>query len=166
MRVALNRGFGKRLARRIEKYEFEVGILNDKAHKLAKETPFGETPDLGVYAGGPVRKLSGEALGISVGDVLVDNMQRMNTDLLREPFQKTSSDINKFTKGFLNFAFGRVSKRRVENLLQAIVRNPILRGDYGGNSAFTADVKGFDRFLIDTGQMFKNIKARLLGSAK
>lgn len=53
-----------------------------------------------------------------------------------------------------------MSKKRLENLLQAIVRNPILRLEYGKNTATAADNKGFDRHLFDTGQMFKAITAR------
>jgi hypothetical protein len=47
------------------------------------------------------------------------------------------------------------------NAIQAIVRNPILRGDYGRNNLFTQKVKGFNRLMIDTGQFFNNIKARV-----
>jgi hypothetical protein len=50
----------------------------------------------------------------------------------------------------------------MENLAQAIIRNPILRGDYGSNSALTRKIKGFDRFMFDTGQLFQSIKAKVL----
>jgi hypothetical protein len=66
----------------------------------------------------------------------------------------------KFTKSFIDLVMGRVPIKRVENLVQAIVRNPILRQDYGTNEARTADAKGFDRHLIDTSQMFRALKAR------
>ena len=35
-----------------------------------------------------------------------------------------------------------------------------LKKEYGNNKAATADNKGFDRHLIDTGQTFKEIRAR------
>lgn len=53
-----------------------------------------------------------------------------------------------------------LSIKRVENLLQAVVRNPILKLEYGDNTAITADMKGFDRHLFGTGQTFKAIKAK------
>jgi hypothetical protein len=55
--------------------------------------------------------------------------------------------------------FGGGGRQRVLNLLQAIVRNPILKHQYGPNTSATADAKGFDRHLFDTGKMFKSIKA-------
>jgi len=167
VKIQMSAGFKKRLQRRIDKYEFEVGVLEDKAHRKPRESSLAslDTSNLAQYAGGPVRKTSREVGPLTVGEILVENMQRKSVDFLREPFQNQSSDIMKFTKAFLGMAFGRVGKRRVENLLQAVVRNPILRQEYGSNSFRTADSKGFDRFLFDTGQMFKNIKARVLGGA-
>jgi hypothetical protein len=82
--------------------------------------------------------------------------------MLLAPFKQKSSDIIKFSRAYLNLIFAnKPSIRNVENLLQAIVRNPILRGDYGHNKKKTADAKGFDRHLFDTGQMFKAIKAKV-----
>lgn len=161
-KIELSKGFAERLASRIEQFQFEVGILEDKPHYKPVESGLFETPQLGNYAGGPVRKTTREPSGKMVSEVLVENMERMNTNLLSEPFSsKQNVDINRFTKAFLRLATGdKISIRRVENLLQAVVRNPILRQDYGGNTAPTADAKGFDRLLIDTAQMFKAIKAR------
>lgn len=152
--------FAKTLKSRVEGYEFEVGVLDDKPHREAVETGRFDTPQLGSYAGGPIRKTSRKESGQSIGDVLVSNMERLNTNLLLEPFKDESADINRFTRSFLQSALAKKSMKRVENLLQAIVRNPILRGEYGGNKAHTADAKGFDRHLIDTAQMFKAIRAR------
>jgi hypothetical protein len=50
--------------------------------------------------------------------------------------------------------------------LQAIVRNPILRGDYGKNKKETIKRKGFDRYMIDTGQFFNSIIARVTKKGK
>ncbi len=36
----------------------------------------------------------------------------------------------------------------------------MLRGDYGPNSELTRKIKGFDRYMIDTAQLFKAIKAK------
>lgn len=163
MKLELAGGWKKKLKRQIEGFEFEVGILEDQPHKVAKETTLFGTPDLGTYAGGPVRKIGKGVSGMSVGEVLIENMKRLNINILREPFKLRNSEIIKFTTYFLKLATKQpgVSVKRIENLLQAIVRNPILRQEYGENKASTADAKGFDRHLFDTGQMFKNIKAKV-----
>lgn len=161
-KIELSKGFAQRLASRIEQYEFEVGILQDGPHFQPVETSLFDTPELGQYAGGPVRKKTREDSGKTISQVFVENMERMNTDLLAEPFRSSkNAEIMRFTQAFLRMATGgKITTKRVENLLQAVVRNPILRQDYGGNTAATADAKGFDRLLIDTAQMFKSIRAR------
>lgn len=160
-RAVFGGGWGKRLQRQIGRYQFEVGVLDDKPHLEPQDTPLYGDPPIKTYAGGPVRKTSRTKSGKSVGEVLVENMERLNTNLLLEPFRaKSNAEINRFTEAFLRTISGKGSIRRVENLLQAVVRNPILRQDYGPNKASTADAKGFDRHLFDTGQLFKAIKAR------
>lgn len=163
MKINLGSSWGKKLQRRVNNVEFEVGVLDDSPHKLPVEQKLFETPQLKTYAGGPVRKTSRQLSGVSVGDVLVQNMERTNTNFLLEPFLKKDSEIMKFTNYFLRYVVGRpgISIKRIENLLQAIVRNPILNQEYGPNDSATADNKGFDRHLFDTGQMFKSIRARM-----
>lgn len=162
MKIELSKGFAKRLAGRIEQYEFEVGILEDKEYKLPLETPLGEEPQLKQFAGGSARKQTRVGSGKMISDVLLGNMERLNINILLRPFQETNSAIMKFTESFLKMAVsGTVSEKRVVNLIQAIARNPILRQEYGKNKSATADAKGFDRHLIDTGQTFQNIKARV-----
>jgi hypothetical protein len=110
-----------------------------------------------------VRRTSRVAGSLSTGEVLVENMNRLNINILLRPFQETGSEILKFTEYFLKVVVGRpgANVKRIENLLQAIVRNPILKGEYGPNNPATADSKGFDRHLFDTGQMFKAIRAKV-----
>lgn len=162
MKLELGKTWGRKLQGRIERHEFEVGVFEDKPHMNPVETGRFDPPDLKNYAGGPVRRTSRQAGEKTVGEVLVDNMQRLNINILQRPFQERNSDILKFTDYFLKFIFKKSgsSIKRLENLLQAIVRNPILKQEYGPNSAETADAKGFNRHLIDTGQMFRAIRAR------
>lgn len=167
MKISLGNSWEKKLAKRINGVEFEVGILDDGPHMEPVDEPlFGSTnPPLKTYAGGPVRRTSRRPSGVTTGDVLVQNMERLNTNILLEPFQKKNADILKFTNYFLRYIVGRMggnSVKRIENLLQAIVRNPILKQEYGPNNSTTADNKGFDRHLFDTGQMFKAIRARMI----
>ena len=158
MELKLSRNFTKSMANKVGKYEFEVGVLGTVAHK----EPKSNKEPAGSYAGGPVRRKSSEGSEGTAGDILVKNMKRLNTNLLSEPFEKKNSDIIRFMKGFFNLVAKRgMSEKRLENLLQAVVRNPILKKKYGQNTSTTADNKGFDRHLIDTGQMFKAIKAKV-----
>lgn len=164
MKINLGSSWGKKLQRRIDGVEFQVGVLDDKPHMQPIDQSLFETPQLKTYAGGPVRRTSRKPSGVSTGQVLIDNMERTNHNFLLEPFQKKDSEIIKFTNYFLRYVVGRpgASIKRIENLLQAIVRNPILNQEYGPNNSTTADNKGFDRHLFDTGQMFKSIRARML----
>lgn len=155
MQLKIDDHFAKRLQGRFGKYDFRVGILNDGPHKEATPASKGTKS----YAGGPARRTSGKDSGQTLSDVSEAIRERLGFNYLSAPFKNKSADIVKFTTEFFRLAFGRSEKRRAENLLQAVVRNPILRGEYGRNSAVTKKIKGFDRFLIDTTQFFKAIKA-------
>lgn len=162
MDLKLGNAWSRKLQGRINGFEFEVGVLDDKPHYEPVETKLFGEPALKTYAGGPARQQTRTEGPLTTGEVLVENMKRLNINLLLRPFQEKSSDILKFTDAFLKLALNRpgISIKRVENLLQAIVRNPILKQEYGENNSATADAKGFNRSLIDTAQMFKAIIAR------
>jgi hypothetical protein len=164
MKIQFEKGFDKRLKGRFGKYKFQVGILEDKSYKLPKRGLRGLKGQdvISTYAGGPVRKKSSDDSGKSLSDISKANRERMGFNYLIKPFEKRSSDIIKFTKSFFDLAFGRSEKKRCENLLQAIVRNPMLRGDYGPNGELTRKIKGFDRAMIDTAQLFKGITAKCM----
>lgn len=161
MLIRLDKKFRKNLQGKFGKYQFQVGVLQDKPHR----EPFEGSPGLDFedrlqnYAGGLVRKTTRKPSGLTVSEVSANLRHHMGVNYLIEPFHQKSSDIIKFTNEFFKLVFGRSQKKRAENLLQAVVRNPILRGDYGNNSRYTTIIKGFDRFGIDTGQLFKAIKA-------
>lgn len=159
--MKLDKRFIKKLEGRFGKFDFEVGILQDGPHKKARTGERGKKGQdvLSQYAGGPIRKKSRKDSELLISQVSKENRERLGFNYLSEPFKKRSSDIIKFSNEFFKLAFGRSEKRRAENLLQAIVRNPILRGDYGPNSELTKKIKGFDRGMIDTAQLFKAIKA-------
>lgn len=161
MNALLGKKWSKKLKGRIEQFEFRLGVLENKEYKLpVVQDRYSD--NLGSFAKGPVRRTSPVSSGQKIGAILVENMKRLNIDLLRAPFKKKSSEIMQFTKAFLSLATYKpgMSIRRVENLLQAVVRNPILKQEYGINSRGTAETKGFNRHLFDTGQMFKNIRVR------
>lgn len=158
MKLTMGNTWHKKMSRQIKGFEFEVGILKDRPHARAKR---GEIKN---FAGGPARVIArGENVKATIGEIFIFNQARTNTDFLREPFKDRTSDIIKFTQGFLKLAFKHkgINTRRVENLLQAIVRNPILKLDYGSNTSKQAKTKGFNRHLFDTAQMFRAIRAKV-----
>jgi hypothetical protein len=162
MILKLDRRFQKNVQGRFGKYDFQVGILEDGDHKEPKTGKRGlhGKDVLSSYAGGPIRKKSNRSGDMTLSEVSAANRERLGINYLTEPFKHRSSDIIKFTSEFFKLAFGRSEMKRAVNLLQAVVRNPILRGAYGPNSALTKKIKGFDRAMIDTAQLFKAIKAQ------
>lgn len=164
MQLSIDKGFAERLKARFGKYDIQVGILKDTEYKKPKRGVKGlKGKDvIGRYAGGPVRKTSRFSSGQTVAQVSSENRKRLGFNYLSKPFKQRSSAIVKFSNEFFKMAFGRSEPRRAENLLQAVVRNPILRGDYGPNTEITKKIKGFDRAMMDTAQLFKNIKAKIV----
>lgn len=154
--IRLSRNFQKQAKGVFEKYEFEVGVLEDKPHKFAKPASAG----LSTLAGGPRRKI-GRVSSESMSDVS-ESMRARVGNFYTRPFKSPKNrDILKFAQSFFEFCTGKGQSNRVRNYLQAIVRNPILRGDYGRNSPKWAKIKGFNRLMIDTGQLFNAIQAKI-----
>lgn len=157
--IKLDRPIDQVLKARIEPYAIEVGILQDAPHKKA-----ARGKPLSNYAGGSVRKVQRGKTDGTMTSVSRDVRFTTGINYLVEPWKKKNSDAMKLLRGFFNLAFGESKlrhKKRVENLAQAIVRNPILQRKYGSNSRLTRKIKGFNRKFIDTGQLFKAIKARV-----
>lgn len=155
--IFLDKPLFQTLKKRIEPYNFEVGVINDRPHYSAK------SKTLKGYAGGPARRQSNKT-NCTMGDVSKDVRKFLGFNYLTRPFEKKNANINQFMNWFFKsiFASGKLTeKRRGENLLQAVVRNPILKQEYGRNSRYWARVKGFNRKLIDTGQFFRSIEGRI-----
>ncbi len=161
--LKLDKRFQKNVKGRFEKYYFEVGILKDESYKLPKKGQRGKggRDVLTTFAGGPARMKSGKDSGLMISDISERNRERMGVNYLTAPFKKRSSEIIQFTKKFFQVVTGPSQPKRLENLLQAVVRNPILRGDYGKNKPMTRKIKGFSRLMIDTAQLFRGITARV-----
>lgn len=154
----LNGSVADTLAKKFAPFSFQVGILQDGPHYAA-----AQGKKLKSFAGGPARRQTRVVDGTLAG-VSKDFRKFLGFNYLTKPFQKRSPDMAKFVATFFQMALGDGKvrmKRRCENLLQAIVRNPILSGKYGRNRRVTAKIKGFNRKGIDTAQFFKAIKARV-----
>jgi hypothetical protein len=162
MIIQLDRRFQKRVQGMFGKYQFEVGVLEDGPHYLAKRGERGKKGQdvLKNFAGGPARKQTRKSTQ-SIAEVSESLRKNLGFNYLTKPFESSkNADILAFTNAFFKLVFGRTQQKRAENLLQAIVRNPMLRGDYGNNSPLTQAIKGFNRKTIDTAQLFKAIRAR------
>lgn len=156
-KIQFQRRLDRVLKWRFEKFEFQVGVLNDRDHKR----PISGSKKS--YAGGPARRIGRTSSGKTIAEVSHDVRKTTGINIFTRPFKsKKNADIVKFMKAYMPFALGRGQEKRVLNGLQAVVRNPILRGDYGRNTAITRKIKGFNRLLIDTAQLFKAITAKVV----
>lgn len=161
MRPVLDKRFKKNIKGYFEKYEFEVGILDDKNYRKPLRGESGKKGQdvLTSFAGTKVRKASQKRTEIKISQISKENRDRYN--YLLKPFKKKTPELQKLLDDFFKFAFGRTEAKRLENTLQAVVRNPILRKKYGSNSSLTKAIKGFDHVMMDTAQFFKAITAKV-----
>lgn len=161
MNIKLDRRFEKQARGRIERFYFDVGVLENKPHKSALSQKRG----FKTLAGGPSRKVSRKNSGMTLQDVSQELRANTRINFYTRPFRsKRNQDLLRFIRAFMRLLGlqGVIrEKKRVENALQAVVRNPIVRGDYGRNKKVTANIKGFNRLMIDTGQLFKGIVAKV-----
>ena len=161
--VQMNINAIQELQKSIDKYHIQVGVFDN----IPRKKPIsGPKAGISTLAGGAIRKSRVAKVPSMSGEVAAELNQKFHW--LDKPFRSSnnnSKDIVAFTKYFVvAIAQGKKDAstlRRIANLIQAIVRNPILRGDYGRNSTAYAKLKGFNRFLFDTGQFFKSIKAKV-----
>lgn len=138
----------------LAKYTVEVGVL---------EAKYGNRPkgkELKSFAGGQARKAGKK--GKTLLSYILSIFDKKH-NLLIKPWSKSSNAdvlrvISEMVKDMSQST--EATKRRFLNACQAVVRNPILRQEYGKNKPSTAKRKGFNRYLIDVGSLFNNIKAR------
>lgn len=157
------KGLDKMIEAELGKYRFQVGILENKRHYLPATGDTYLTKGQNVwynYAGLKLRKPSSYKYKGTLFSVARDMDQAFKW--LRRPFMlQSNADLLNVLYFIVENMNGKETSQRIINGIQAVVRNPILRGAYGRNSAKTAKKKGFNKLLMDTGQLFKNIKARL-----
>lgn len=172
MLIQLDKKFKKKVQGIFGKYEFEVGILQDRPHRSPQTIRKGQSQgsNLSAYAGVTVRKATRKPSGQTVAQVSKELRERMRPfNYLVDPFKESSfvfsrnnKELKLLMKRFFDLCFGRTQPRRLENALQAMVRNPILRKDWGTNSPLTQKIKGFNHKLMDTAQLFKAIQAKVI----
>lgn len=148
------KGLDKIIQVQLDKYQVELGILKNEPKKLPIYGQFK------TYAGQQLLRAGKQTKGTLV-DVAVDLDNRYKW--LRRPFiEEKNKEVAQVVNDIVKAMNGKADRQRVLNGMQAIIRNPILRGDYGRNSPKTAQEKGFNKLLMATGQFFKAIKARYL----
>lgn len=137
----------------LNKYEVEVGILQDKP--VYEPIPGQYKSYAGLRLAAVSRKVSG---------TLVDIAHRLNQRFhwLERPWRlEENQDVQQVVNDIVDsINMNHSGKQRVLNGMQAIIRNPILGDYYGKNSARWAKIKGFNKLLMYTGQFFQNIRAR------
>lgn len=145
----------KKIQKEIGLYTFEVGILQDAPKKLRKKGASKNFAGMSINANGKT------STGASLAQVAKFNDNRFGW--LKKPFKLSGNkEVLAVVKEIAAQTFGKktLNNKRLENAVQAVIRNPILRGDYGSNAASTIKQKGFDKLGIDTAQFFKAIKAK------
>ena len=152
-----SKGISKKIAKEIGNYNFEVGILSDEPKKMRKK---GSSKN---YAGLKVSASGKASPKVSLAEVAKYTDKRFKW--LKKPFTlPKNKEVIAVVKEIASQVFSKKStdNKRLENAVQAVIRNPILRGDYGSNALSTIKQKGFNKLGIDTAQMFKAIKAKRL----
>lgn len=89
-------------------------------------------------------------------------------NILSKPFiskqtNQTTKELNKLlSNNFIKPELKQEDKNIIENGIKSIFVSNILKGRTGrNNSTRTIDIKGFDKFGYDTGQLVKNFTARV-----
>lgn len=144
---------------RLESHNFDVGILADKPYKKPKSKLEG----LKAYSGMPSRK-TGKVSGVSISKIAEYSFNRVGHNYILRPFRRMDSDISRFLQAYVKEFWKDNPKpnyKRLENLIQAVVRNPIFESKYGVNKPSTEKRKGFNKLLIDTAQLFRAIRAKV-----
>jgi hypothetical protein len=137
--------------------EAEVGIIDDYQERGATtktgRTVAGERV-LGLKGfSGATGKQRAQELDANYGIISTAFNRMSNEDVI---------DITEQIGKAISEDSDDADRRRYLNGLQAIVRNPIMRKEYGSNSPVTVKIKGFDWVGVMTGQFFDNIRARFV----
>jgi hypothetical protein len=147
------KNLSKKLSYKLDKYEVEVGLLNDTIRKQPK---FGEFKS---YAGKILLREGKPSTGKTMVEVAESLDKRYKW--LKDPFLRPENkEVVAVLNDIVRDMNGEDLQNRILNGFQAVVRNPILRGDYGINGTKWAKKKGFNTLLMMTGQFFKSVKAR------
>lgn len=154
--LKFDKRFKNRTKARFEKTKFEVGILRDKAYRDPRSKKAGHTTISGMKA----RKRKATS---STTIARVSRWLRIRTNFLRAPFEKTrSKEMRILVRSLQLFINKKITPGTLKTAIEQVVLRPFNRKAYGGNAPSTIRTKGFSRMGLDTGQVYQNIKARIV----
>ncbi len=160
----LDKRFVNRVRAKYENFDIRAGILVDGPHYRPAPKPRGKHLRLTTVDGMAARRKSRKEDG-TIAQLSKSLRQRTGVNIFTSPFKLGNSlEIQKFKQAMRNlFVADRVGglQAAAESKLVEALRAPIRQRRYGNNSILTARTKGFDRFLFDTGQLYKAIRARV-----
>lgn len=136
----------------LDKHQILFGVED-----FIENLPQSKDDGLKNFAGGVARKTSrtkGNTTTTELANKFEKELGIFSSPLENEKNKEVLSVLEDVVEWYFK---DKDNRKRVENGAQAVVRNPILRGDYGHNSSKTVQTKGFDRILIDTAQFFNSI---------
>lgn len=138
-----------------------------KAEKGKKLRAAHARRGLGTLEGGPVR-LQKNTTTSTTATIAERIRKELGIDWLRTPVRRENSpEMKQLRKAFFDLLRGKNRNySAVEAKFRAVLRIPILKGRYGRNTPAAARAKTFNRKLIDTGQFFKAIMAKVKSRKK
>lgn len=146
----------------VESREIIVGVRN-KSQKAAIAEPvsagFGVLPNDSSRT--KVRKVKELDNNYTLGELLLDlEGYGLFTDAVRDPHNEDLITMFEALKNiFLKNDWDSDDENILTNASRALIRNRIIENRLGRNSKVTADNKGFNRPMMDTGTLFTNIES-------
>lgn len=144
----------------INSIEITVGVLDKSLAHYEAEPKVKGYRDIG---GEKVRKKSSKKSPDTTAQILAElESFGLFSGVLSDPENKDLLDMVEILQSiYAKGEIGSKEERRLINACQAMIRNRIIDKRLGDNADTTVKEKGFDRPLMDTGQLFEAIKARL-----
>lgn len=156
LKIDLGRDFLNDEIKEFEKQRLTVGVL-DRSIKTAKSKP--KSDGFKNFPNGKALKLRGRDKSFPMWQ-LADLLDWHYGFISDAPDNPKNTELNRITQELLKIFEGGVNPKRIENAGRALVRNQILRRDFGNNATSTVNSKGFDQPLVRTGALFNSITAR------
>lgn len=142
-----------------ESQRLKVGVLDHEANARKPMSKKAGLTSLKGAQGYQRRKLSRKNTNLKL--TALAELMDAKYGFISNAFEKAGNkELNQLFDQFsLMLSNKQINQKRIENAGIAIIRNPILRMEYGKNKRSTEQAKGFNRPIVDTGTLFSNIKA-------
>lgn len=147
--------------REFEAQRVKVGVLQDRPVAIPQNKSKGHSRLKGTqYLRRKIKRQNKDDLENAMAlTKLAEILDKQYGFISETPLLPNNADLMKVMDELKVIFNGEPNPRRIENAAIAMIRNPIIRMDYGGNSSLTVEEKGFDRPMVDTGTLFSNISA-------